>query len=282
MTKEGQVRERGSEEIVVSLEKISFIRNGKPILQDVSLKIGKKERWLLLGPNGSGKSTLLSLLSGYQWPSSGKIILFGEYLGGIDLQLLRSRLAIFQPAQQLGLDHYHPRLTALDVILTGSDGTIACYRRYPPETVKRAISLYENFFTEGLSFTLESNFSKLSSGERRKVLLLRLFMTDPELVVLDEPYESLDIPSRLEFEEILARWGAATSTPILTVLHRVEEIPPFTTHILMLKEGKSLCLGKIEEILNSENLSHLYGVSLQVGCQQKRYYCLPLLAKTDN
>lgn len=202
--------------------------------------------------------------------------MLGETYGqGVDVRKMRARMGVFQPAQQAGLDVYHPDATAFDVILTGADGSLARYREYSATEIERANELFATYFSGRASFPARRLFQKLSSGERRKVLLLRIFMPGPDLVVLDEPYESLDIPSRIELETILVDYVKRNATPSLTILHRVEEIPQFTTHVLLLKGGRVFAAGSLAEILTSRALSDLYGVPLKLGRDGGRFYCVP-------
>jgi iron complex transport system ATP-binding protein len=259
---------------ILKLDAVSFVRGGETILDQISWTARAGEHWVMLGPNGSGKSTIASFLCGYQWPTLGRVSVLGAVYGRVDVRAMRARLGVFQPAQQAAVDIYHPDASAFDIILTGADGSLARYRDYGPEQARKATRLFDTYFAGRASFPRERLFQKLSSGERRKVLLLRIFMADPEFLLLDEPYESLDIPSRIELENILSDYVERHGTPSLTILHRVEEIPAFTTHVLLLKSGRIFAAGELQATLTSECLSELYESALKLGRDSGRYYCV--------
>ncbi len=257
------------------MEDLVFVRDGEQILRGLSWEGRRDEHWVILGPNGSGKSTVAAMICGYEWPTRGRVSVLGETYGNVDLRKMRERIGFFQPALQAQLDVFHPGATALDVVLTGYDGSLARYRDYPPGVEERARALFAAHF-DTQSFAPEREFRKLSSGERRKVLLLRLFLSDPELILLDEPYESLDIPSRAALERMLNTHVRAYGVPVLTILHRIEEIPVFATHVAMIKDGAVAAAGEIESTLTAEKLSALYDVPLKLGRDAGRYYCVVL------
>ncbi|MEQ9365575.1 MAG: ATP-binding cassette domain-containing protein [Leptospirales bacterium] len=264
---------------ILELKDVGFVRGGETILDSVSWEIHGDEHWVMIGPNGGGKSTIASFICGYQWPTRGAVTVLGERYGSVDMRAMRSRLGVFQPAQQSGLDVHHPHATAFDVIVTGADGSLARYRDYSPAELGRAEELFDTYFRSRragrVSFPADRLFQKLSSGERRKVLLLRVFMSGPEFLLLDEPYESLDIPSRIELEQILVQYVERHRTPTLTILHRVEEIPGFATHAILVKAGRVFAAGSLEQIVDSRMLSDLYDTPLRVGRDGGRFYCVP-------
>ena len=263
---------------ILSVQAVDFTRQGETILKDINWKINEGEHWALIGPNGSGKSTLPSIMTANDWPSRGRVRVLGETYGRINLRDFRQRLGVFQPALHASLNVYHPRLTALDVICTGSDGSLAVYHEYSPSVKARAMTLFKRYL-QGQggreSFPPERAFAKLSSGERRKVLLLRMLMAGPELLFLDEPYDSLDIPSRLELEEMLNDYVVENRPHTIFIVHRIEEIPAFCSHALLIKDGRVFRSGKLEEIVTSQNLSELYQIPLHVGRKSGIFYWIP-------
>lgn len=260
---------------VIELEELSFVRGGEVILADVSWRMRSNEHWVMVGPNGSGKSTVAACVCGHDWPTTGRVSVLGARYGTVDLRRHRARLGIFQPAQQSGLPLYHASATALDVILTGVDGSLAMYREPAAEEIVRAHDLFARYFSGPRGFPLERRFAALSSGEQRRVLLLRLFMGRPELLLLDEPYESLDIPARMDLAAIVADYVQQHSVPAWLILHRVEEIPAFVTHAILLKAGRVFAAGPIAETLRSEHLSDLFETPLKLGRENGQYYCVP-------
>lgn len=265
-----------SREPIIEMHSVSVTRGGTEILRELQWTMRAGEHWLILGPNGSGKSTMAGILTGYLWPTSGHITVLGREPGSVPILEIRRSIGLFEPALFDSSAVYHPDATALDVICTGWDSALAVYRDYDASVRARALSLFQNYFRSGsLRFPPERKFAALSSGERRKVLLLRMLLPEPEILLLDEPYESLDIPSRYSLERILHDFISRTGRPSITILHRVEEIPSFTTHALLLKDGSVLRQGRVDDLIGSGVLSELYDYPLHIGKVNGHYYCTP-------
>ena len=262
---------------IVRVRDLAFQRKGVQILQDINWTVRPGEHWVVIGPNGSGKSTLTAIIAAANWPSRGRVEVLGETYGRVNLREFRKRLGLFQPAQQHGLDLHHHRLTALDVIMTGADGNLAVYDEYEAPVRERALDLFDRYMMTDAKSTIQPErlFRKLSSGERRRVLLLRVLMGSPELLILDEPFESLDIPSRLFMEKLLDDFTARERVHTITIVHRIEEIPRHANHALLLRGGRVFAAGPADEIITSENLSRLYDVKLFVGRRGPRFYWVP-------
>ena len=261
---------------IISFEDVTFYRKEKYILKNISFHIKTGEHWVVLGPNGAGKSTLLSLANAYLWSSQGNIFLFNKKLGQHDVQSLREKISFFQPKLQSNLEHYHPQMTTLDVILSGYDSVLGKYKEYPSQIVKRASKLFHDSFQN--SYSLSTPFFVLSSGEKYKTLLLRAFVSNKRLLLLDEPYASLDIPSQYDLENLLCNYVKNKTHKIeasVCILHRLEEIPSFATHIAFLKKGELLYASKIKPAMNAKLLSELYGIDLEVFYKENRYFCIP-------
>lgn len=258
------------------MHSVSLSRGGTTILNRIEWTMRAGEQWLILGPNGSGKSTMAGILNGYLWPTTGHISIFGKEPGSVPIQEIRNSIGLFEPSLFDSSSVYHPDTTALDVICTGWDASLAIYHDYDESIRAKALALFRGYFQSGaLRFPPERKFAALSSGERRKVLLLRMLLPEPPLLLLDEPYESLDIPSRYSLERILNDFVVRTGKPSITVLHRVEEIPSFITHALLLKEGSILRKGPVADLINTRTLSELYDFPLVIGKMKGHYYCTP-------
>lgn len=252
------------------MQNIVYEKENARILDNVSFVFKPGEQWCILGPNGAGKSTLISILCAYSWPLSGQATVLDRKVGqGISAWRYRERIGLFQPALQKELCVYHPAITALEVVLTGSDDSLASYHDYTPRQAQ-ARRLMENFHS---SIPPHRPFGRLSAGEQRKILLLRALMKEPEILILDEPYESLDIPNRYEIEQIWQRTIETRQLHTLCVLHRIEEIHPLTTHVLLLKKGQVFFQGLLEEALQSERISELYDMKLSIHNKHGRYFC---------
>ena len=235
-----------------------WVAHGTSILRGVSWSIRPGEHWALLGPNGSGKSTLLSLAGAVRHPSEGTVTVLGGRLGNVSLWELRERIGVVDPALKI-LDW----LTVEEIVLTGATGTIWPLpdRIGEPER-RRARDLLDLLGCAGLA---GREITTCSQGERQRVGIARALMAEPPLLLLDEPATGLDLPAR---EALLAALSAlATSRrELATVLvsHHLEELPPTTTHALLLREGAVVAAGPARETLTTTNISTAFGFSVAV------------------
>ena len=260
---------------IINIANVSFVRNKNSILNDINWHINANENWIILGPNGSGKSTLVSLLTGYEWPTTGTVTVKGYEYGNCTIREIRKKIGLFEPSLSDQIIMHHPSITALEVICTGIFSTIGVYDEFSGSTIERAKYLIKNTFMSS-GFHIDENrlFNNLSSGEKRKILFLRILISEPELIIFDEPYESLDIPSRAMLEGIFLKFFDITKTPNITILHRIEEIPLYATHVIMLKNGKIFKSGPLDELINSRNLSELYETDLIIEKHSQRFVCI--------
>ncbi|GAA4551142.1 ABC transporter ATP-binding protein [Streptomyces violaceochromogenes] len=246
-----------------------MVREGRALVDQVSWSVKEGERWVILGPNGAGKTTLLNLASTYLFPSSGTTAILGETLGrpGTDVFELRPRIGMAGIAMTEKLPK---RQTVLETVLTAAYGMTATWHEdYEDIDEQRARAFLDRL---GMSEYLDRRFGTLSEGERKRTLIARALMTDPELLLLDEPAAGLDLGGR---EDLVRRLGRLALDPIapsmLMVTHHVEEIPPGFTHVLMIRQGKVLAAGPLELELTSRNLSLCFGLPLVVEQSGERW-----------
>ncbi|MEU8138428.1 ABC transporter ATP-binding protein [Streptodolium elevatio] len=261
---------------VLELVDVSVVRGGGPLVEQITWSVAEGERWVVVGPNGAGKTTLLQIASTYLFPTSGTAAVLGEKLGSVDVFELRPRVGM---ASASLADRLPRREKVLDIVLTAAYGMTATWReRYEESDEDRALFLLDQL---GMSAFVERRFGTLSEGERKRVQIARALMTDPELLLLDEPAAGLDLGGR---EDLVRRLGRLAADPIapamVMVSHHVEEIPSGFTHVLMLRQGKVLAAGPIEETLTSRNLSLCFGLPLVVKQRDARWSAqgLPLNA----
>ncbi|RHX91265.1 ABC transporter ATP-binding protein [Leptospira yasudae] len=245
---------------LLSVEEVSYKPTGKTILDRVSFSIEENEHCVLLGRNGAGKSTLVNLIYGMIWATSGTIRLFHETYGETAIQDLRKRIGILDASQQE--NSLQRKLTVLDVVLTGLFHTIGYYRDPSPEEGSKALRILEE---SNLISKKDQLYATLSSGEKKKVLFLRSLVSEPDLLILDEPCSSLDLTAREDFIGFLKEYHSKKKFTSLYITHRPEEIPEFYTKAVLLKEGKVIHSGLIEDCFTEKNLNELYDLSLQVN-----------------
>lgn len=252
---------------VLRFENVGVVRDGKPILDGINWSVDESDRWVILGPNGAGKSTLLMLASGYLYPTQGKVTVLGEQLGRTDVTELRTRVGLAASRQATLLPENE---TVRNCVLTASYGVSGRWREeYDEIDLAQADAVLEAWQLEGLA---DRKFGTLSDGERKRTLIARAVMTDPELLLLDEPSSSLDLGAREALLASLREYAASELSPaIVMVTHHVEEIPVGITHALLLHDGKIVAAGPLADTLTSQNLTETFGLPLQVTVQGGRY-----------
>ena len=247
-------------------ENVCFRRDGRHILDNVNWHIEEGEHWALLGLNGAGKSTLLSMIPAYQIPTTGTLRVFGHEFGKYAWPKIKSRLGFVSTALgqfQSTLD----KQVVEDVIISGAFSSIGIYQEVAPDVRERGMQLLAEF---GVSHLEGHRFHTLSAGEQRRVLLARSIMANPDLLILDEPCSGLDLLAREQFLRTVANLVAEQQTPIIYVSHQIEEILPAITHVAILQEGKMIHAGPKHAVLTDENLSDVFGISVQVVWKDDR------------
>ncbi len=254
----------------IKLENVDYIRNRNRILKNINLLLDKKT-YVLVGPNGSGKTTLLSIISGLEWPSSGKSLLIDSEIHYTSHK--RNVFGYFFPRLTSWIDAYHPDLSVLEVICTGFYHQLFNYSLPTSEELNIAEELL-NKYIPSLSFNERyKSFSVLSTGEKYRTLLLRSIVLKPDILILDEPFDSLDLKGRFEFEKVIYEIYKEIKVLII-VLHRIEEIPPFIENAILLKNGEIFSYGEINSVLNSKNLSEVYEINIEVIKNNNRFYAI--------
>jgi iron complex transport system ATP-binding protein len=245
---------------VLDFRGVSVLRDGSTLLDSVDWQVSEGERWVVLGANGAGKTTLLQLASANLHPSRGAASILGETLGAVDVFELRPRIGLSSAALA---DRLPGRETVRDVVLTASYAVVGRWReRYEEQDAARAKELLVALGVDGLA---DRRFGTLSEGERKRVQIARALMTDPELMLLDEPAAGLDLGGR---EDLVRRLGDLAldvyAPAMVLVTHHVEEIPPGFTHVLLLKGGRVVADGPLESTLTADALSATFAIPLEL------------------
>ena len=244
-----------------------MVRDGTAILDAVDWDVGPGERWAVLGPNGSGKTTLLRVAGMRLLPTRGTVEVLGESYGRSDARAVRKRVAFVSQAILRGL---RPTLSTHDVVLTGRDAALETWwGRYDEDDHRRAAGLLAE---AGLSDAAERPFGVLSEGERQQVLLARALMAEPELLLLDEPAAGLDLGAR---ERLVVHLGALAADPgtppLVLVTHHVEELPAGITHVALVRGGRLVSVGRVDDVLTTEAVSSCFGVPVTVHRAEGRW-----------
>ncbi|MDQ6650679.1 MAG: ABC transporter ATP-binding protein [Actinomycetota bacterium] len=256
-----------TDEPVLRLAGVSVLRDESALLQDVSWTVRAGERWVVLGSNGAGKTTLLQVAAARLFPTTGVVDILGERLGRVDVFELRPRIGLASAALA---DRLPAGERVLDVVLTASYAVLGRWREaYDEQDERRAHALLVQFGCHGLA---DRRWGTLSEGERKRVQIARAMMTDPELLLLDEPAAGLDLGAREALLRRLSRLATDPQAPAMVLVsHHVEEIPTGVTHALMLRSGRVVAAGPVEQTLGAPALSACFGIPLQVEQRAGRY-----------
>lgn len=252
---------------VLDFADVTVRRGQATLLDSVNWTVEEDERWVILGPNGAGKTTLMQVASAQMHPTGGVAGILDEVLGTVDVFELRPRIGLTSAA----LAERIPRDELVkDVVVSASYGVVGRWREeYHALDHGRAEQLLVEV---GAARLAERTFGTLSEGERKRVQIARALMTDPELLLLDEPAAGLDLGGREDLVSTLSVLANDEMSPAtVLVSHHVEEIPPGFTHAMLLREGRVVAAGPLERVVTAETLSETFGMPLQVTYSDERF-----------
>jgi iron complex transport system ATP-binding protein len=248
---------------MIKLEHIHFTRDRRKILSDVCLEMKSGEHWVILGKNGSGKSTLLEMINGYLFPSSGRVEVLGNVYGTCDVR--EARRSIGYISQSL-MEKLNLRDPAWEVVATGEYGFLRFYENIDPAVQQKAIDMLHKV---RLGHLQNQPLGLLSQGERKKIMLARAMMTDPSILIMDEPCAGLDLFEREHFLSALEQFEQQ-DVGMVYVTHHIEEIVPVFTHVVLIEQGQVVAAGKKQEVLTPELIYQAYQVPVDIEWHRDR------------
>ncbi|GAA3977233.1 ABC transporter ATP-binding protein [Thermobifida alba] len=252
---------------VLHMSGVGVRRGQTDLLDGVDWTVEEGQRWVVVGPNGAGKTTLLRIAATQLYPSRGTVHVLGERLGGGDVFELRPLIGFASSAVAAQIED---DLVVRDLVVSAAYGYLGSGREeYGTPDHARARALLARW---GVLRLEDREFGTLSEGERKRVLIARALMADPELLLLDEPAAGLDLGGREDLVRRLGTLAQDDSAPVMVVVtHHVEEIPPGFTHGLLLSGGSVVAAGPLEEAMTAENLSRAFGIELKVEHDGERW-----------
>lgn len=252
---------------VLEFSDVVVRRNGRDIVDHLDWSVSDDERWVILGPNGAGKTTVLQLADTLLHPTSGAVTILGERLGRTDVFELRPRIGFASSAMAKRVPSEE---SVLNVVLTAAFSVLGRWNEdYEDIDERRALRVLAEWKLDHLA---DRTFGTLSDGEQKRVQIARAVMTDPELLLLDEPTASLDLGAREELLALLGGYAQAATTPaMIMVTHHVEEIPVGFTHVLLLRDGRAVAAGPIAETLTAETLTEAFGLPITLTSEGGRH-----------
>ncbi|MBP9115090.1 MAG: ATP-binding cassette domain-containing protein [Acidimicrobiia bacterium] len=251
---------------VLRFESVNYVRASNKILSNIDLSIHTGEHWALIGPNGAGKSTILNLCGALIHQSNGTIHVLGHRLGRVDIRELRESIGHVDPKHA----PISP-LSVLEVVLTGATGTRELMLRWIPDAklLERADYLIEVL---GLMSHKYSIWPTLSQGEKARTLIARSLLTNPKLLLFDEPSTGLDVSARESFlSSVDSMHKLQPDLTTVMVTHHFEELPETTTHAMLIKDGSILYSGVAKKILTSDNVSECFNYPIEIDYRLRRW-----------
>ena len=246
---------------ILKLTSVSKTDSGTKILQNIDWEIKPNENWVVLGPNGSGKTSLLNIASVNLHPSEGKVEILDHVLGKTDLRLLKPKIGFMSTSLNY---KFRFNIKTIEVVVTALTGAIEpWWDTFSASDWEQAHQLLQNV---GCGEKSDQLFGTLSTGEKQRVFLARALMPKPEILFLDEPTSGLDLGGREELLIVLSNLlTEEKSPPMVLVTHHLEEIPVGFSHLLLLKNGKTIASGKMNKTMTSENISECFDLNAVVN-----------------
>ena len=248
---------------LIRLKNISVMRAGNKVLRGLSWSTRPGEHWFVMGENGSGKTTLMEVLAGYQWPSQGEAMVAGGIFGQTSILDLRQRVGYVSPWI---FKRMPPDTCVEDVVASGFEGSAGFLTRRTAKVVKASRAVLKEL---GCVCVARREFGTLSSGEQLKVMIGRALVNHPVILILDEPFASLDVAARAQMYREICRIAARKVAPqVILVTHHFEDIQPFFTHGLFLRNGRCVAQGVRRDLFRPSVLLRGLGLSHKLSSIQ--------------
>lgn len=251
---------------MIELKNIYLRIDGKTILKDISWDIRDGENWVLFGRNGAGKTKLLQVITGYSHQSDGEVVRFGEKCPGCDVRQLRKRIGYVSSPLR---DMFYKSERLIDVVLSGIYASIGIYDEISNDQIDHAHALLSGV---GMDNRADDEFGILSDGEKQKMLMLRAFMADPDLIIFDEVCAGLDLTSREDLLASIKKISEMKKTSIVLMTHHTEEIIDIFGKMFIIHNGSMFFSGDIADGLTDENMSAIFQRKVKVDRIGGRYY----------
>lgn len=263
-----ELQEDYNEDLLIDFRGVTFTRDNRNLVGPVDWQVELDERWVIIGPNGAGKTTLIRMAAAEEFPSAGHARIMGEVVGKTDMRDLRSMIGVSSSA--LG-NRIPGDEKVSDLVVSAGYAILGRWREdYNEMDFNQATEILEQV---GALHLGDRTWGTLSEGERKRVLVARALMTNPELLILDEPAAGMDLGGREDLVNYLGELALDPDAPaIVMITHHVEEIPTGFTHALLLDEGEIVAQGLIDQVLTDENLSKTFHQPIQVDRIGDRYF----------
>lgn len=255
-------------DLLIDFRGVEFSRGGARLVGPVDWQVELDERWVVIGPNGAGKTSLIRIAAAQEFPSEGTAFVLGEQLGKTDMRDLRAVIGMMSSA----LANRVPSDERIeDLVLSGGYGVVGRWREEYDEQDYEQV--HDSLEQVGALHLLGRRWGTLSDGEKKRVLIARAIMVNPELLIMDEPGAGLDLGGREDLVGYLGELALDPEAPaIVMITHHVEEIPFGFTHAMLLDEGDVVAQGLIDDVLTSENLTKAYHQPIKLTKEDGRFF----------
>lgn len=237
----------------VQVKNLRFSIDKKEILKDISFDIPKGSFVGVIGPNGSGKSTLLKNIYRLYKPSSGSILLDNKELAKIKDKDCAKEIAVL--AQE---SNTHFDFTVEQIVKMGRYPYKSVFEDYSKDDLQMVKDMLQKVGLESYS---ERNFSEVSGGEKQRTLIARALVQNTNFLVLDEPTNHLDIGYQIQLMDLVKSLNITT----LSAIHDINLASMYCDYLIVMKDGKIISFGTVDEVINSEMLKDVFGVNAYVG-----------------
>ena len=240
-------------EKIINMQKVSCKAGHKYLLRDITWQVKSGEHWAVFGMNGSGKTTLLSIIAGFKQQTQGLVEIFGEQFNNDNVLDFRRKIGWVSASF---FDKYYTKESALHIVLSGRNGTLGL----DDEITLADVQLAKALLTElHLGDRVDCTFDMFSKGERQNILIARALISNPDILILDEPCTGLDVYNRSYLFNTIEELSQKKDLTIIYVTHYVEEIRPLFQKTLLLKNGHIFAKGDTAMLMQEETISELLG-----------------------
>jgi len=240
-------------DVMIKAEHLSCQSGRRYLIHDINWEVKKGEHWIVFGINGCGKTTLLSIVAGFKGETAGRLEVFGEQYNENNIFSHRKRIGWVSSSF---FDKYLSWESAMDIVLSGVSGTLSLSKEITDNDVKRAKALLKQL---RLGDKIAQPFALMSKGERQCVLIARALISNPEILILDEPGTGLDIYAREYVLQAIMDLAENTDMTIIYVTHYAEEILPMFDKTLLLRDGHLYAKGATCELFQTDLISDFLG-----------------------
>jgi zinc/manganese transport system ATP-binding protein len=252
---EANERHAGRSEAVIVAHDAAVTLSARTVWSRVNLEVAPGTFTVVLGPNGSGKSTLLKTILGVQQVSSGSLDVLGEPAG-------KTRRRIGYVPQRSGFDS-SVRIRGLDIVRLGLDGDRWGIPLLNPKRAEERARIEHVIRLVDASGYAQRPIGSLSGGEQQRLVIAQALVKQPDLLLLDEPLDNLDLNSQAAVSALIQRICRVEGVTVVMVAHDVNPILPYLDHVIYLAAGAAVS-GLPETVITSDTLSKLYRTKVEV------------------